>query len=109
MPISMPITAHELCLPVQNPRTGRRYGRIQQAVDAAENGDEIVLSEGVYHLRSAGGRWDAAVEQWIDDAVTSPCVDAGDPLDPVGEEPAPNGGRANIGAYAGTIEASRSP
>lgn len=62
-----------------------------------------------YHLQSAAGRWDDAVEQWIDDAVTSPCVDAGDPLDPVGEEPAPNGGRANIGAYAGTIEASRSP
>ncbi len=39
----------------------------------------------------------------------SPCVDAGDPADPVGSEPSPNGGRINQGAYGGTSEAATSP
>lgn len=39
----------------------------------------------------------------------SPCVDAGDPADPVGDEPLPNGGRINQGAYGGTNEAATSP
>jgi parallel beta-helix repeat protein len=30
------------------------------------------------------------------------CIDAGDPSDPVGEEPNPNGGRIDMGAYGGT-------
>jgi hypothetical protein len=37
----------------------------------------------------------------------SPCIDAGDPSDPVGDEPKPNGGRINMGAYGGTAEATR--
>lgn len=43
------------------------------------------------------------------DDVTSPCIDAGDPNSPVGDEPMPNGGRVNMGAYGGTAEASKSP
>ncbi len=42
------------------------------------------------------------------DAATSPCIDAGDPNSPVGDEPQPNGGRINMGAYGGTAEASKS-
>jgi polyhydroxybutyrate depolymerase len=42
-------------------------------------------------------------------AVDSPCIDAGDPNDPVGEEPEPNGGIVNMGAFGGTREATRSP
>jgi len=42
------------------------------------------------------------------DDVTSPCIDAGDPNSPVGDEPEPNGGRINMGAYGGTEEASKS-
>jgi len=38
----------------------------------------------------------------------SPCIDAGDPMSPIGLEPFPNGGRVNMGAYGGTAEASRS-
>jgi hypothetical protein len=38
----------------------------------------------------------------------SPCVDAGDPMTPVGEEPFPNGGIINMGAYGGTAEAAKS-
>jgi len=64
---------------------------------------------GDFHLRSRGGRWDPIGERWITDTVTSPCIDAGDPDSPVGEEPAPNGERINLGAYGGTVEASKSP
>jgi len=46
---------------------------------------------------------------FVDDAETSPAIDAGDPAAPVDLEPAPNGGRLNLGAFAGTPEASRSP
>ncbi len=43
----------------------------------------------------------------IDD-VMSPCIDAGDPMSPIGYEPFPNGGIINMGAYGGTAEASKS-
>ncbi len=39
-------------------------------------------------------------------AVGSPAVDAADPASAVGDEPAPNGGRRNAGAYGGTTEAT---
>jgi hypothetical protein len=64
--------------------------------------------DGDYHLKSQAGRWDPISERWVIDDVTSPCVDAGDPDSPVGDEPEPNGGRINIGAYGGTSAASKS-
>jgi len=64
--------------------------------------------EGDYHLKSQAGRWDPASERWVQDDVTSPCIDAGDPDSPVGDEPEPNGGRINMGAYGGAAEASMS-
>ena len=36
------------------------------------------------------------------------CIDAGDPQDPFGSEPFPNGECINMGAYGGTSEASKS-
>ncbi len=39
---------------------------------------------------------------------TSPCVNAGDPFADYSLEPAPNGGRINIGTYGGTVEATSS-
>jgi hypothetical protein len=39
---------------------------------------------------------------------SSPCVNAGDPFADYSQEPAPNGGRINIGAYGGTREATSS-
>ena len=66
----------------------------------ADNGD--------YHLKSQAGRWDAATHSWVEDNVTSPCIDAGDPSSPIGVEPFPNGGRINMGAYGGTLQASKS-
>jgi len=67
----------------------------------SENGD--------YHLKSQAGRWDPISQSWIQDDVTSPCIDAGDPTSSIGLEPSPNGSRINMGAYGGTIEASKSP
>ncbi len=37
---------------------------------------------------------------------TSPALDAGDPADAIGEEPAPNGSRIDLGAYGGTKNAT---
>jgi hypothetical protein len=61
-----------------------------------------------FHLKSRAGHWDAASQAWVRDDVTSPCIDAGDPNSPVGQEPFPNGGRVNMGVYGGTCEASKS-
>jgi hypothetical protein len=63
---------------------------------------------GDYHLKSQAGRWDPNSESWVIDDVTSPAIDAGDPADPIGYEPFPNGGIVNMGAYGGTGEASKS-
>jgi hypothetical protein len=56
-----------------------------------------------YHLRS--GFNSGQITNWSNH---SPCIDAGDPQDPVGSEPFPNGNRINMGAYGGTPEASKS-
>jgi hypothetical protein len=64
--------------------------------------------DGDYHLKSQAGRWDPNTQSWVQDDVTSLCIDAGDPMSPLGLEPFPNGGRVNMGAYGGTAEASKS-
>jgi len=64
---------------------------------------------GDYHLKSQAGRWDPASHSWVTDEVNSPCIDAGDPSTPLGSEPLNNGGVINMGAYGGTLEASKSP
>ena len=65
--------------------------------------------EGDYHLKSIAGRWDPNNHMWVNDDVTSLCIDAGDPVGGCLDEPPPNGGRINQGAYGGTDKASRSP
>jgi L-ascorbate metabolism protein UlaG (beta-lactamase superfamily) len=76
---------------------------------AEPNDPNAVWIDGDYHLKSEAGRWDLVGESWVVDDVTSPCIDAGDPNSPVGDEPEPNGGIINMGAYGGTAEASMSP
>ena len=61
-----------------------------------------------YHLKSEAGRWDPGSQSWVQDDVTSGCIDAGDPVWPVGDEPKPNGQRINMGAFGGTPQASMS-
>jgi len=59
-------------------------------------------------LASERGRYWPRHDLWVIDDQTSPCIDAGDPLDDVSAEPAPNGRRINMGAYGGTGSASLS-
>jgi len=73
-----------------------------------EDANDDFWVDGEYHLKSQGGRWDPNEGQWVIDDVTSPCIDGGDPMSPIGLEPFPNGGRINMGAYGGTAEASKS-
>ena len=63
---------------------------------------------GDYHLKSEAGRWSPNTQTWILDDATSPCIDTGDATMAVGAEPAPNGGIINMGAYGGTVRASKS-
>jgi len=58
-----------------------------------------------FHLTSMGGRFK---DGWVVDPTHSPCIDAGDTNSPFADEPSPNGGRINLGAYGGTPEASKS-
>ena len=60
-----------------------------------------------FHLKSQAGRWDPASESWVTDSVTSPAVDAGDPGSSIGHEVFPNGGKINMGAHGGTVQASK--
>ena len=64
--------------------------------------------DGDYHLESQAGRYDPISQNWIIDDVTSPCIDSGHPMTPIGPEHFPNGAIVNIGAYGGTAEASKS-
>lgn len=61
------------------------------------------------HLKSEAGRWDPAVTNWVQDAVHSPCIDAGDPASAYEQELEGNGDRVNQGAYGNTGEASKTP
>ena len=72
------------------------------------NDPNAVWVDGDYHLKSQAGRWDPVSQSWVQDDTTSPCIDAGDPNSPIGHEPFPNGGIINMGAYGGTVEASKS-
>jgi hypothetical protein len=65
-------------------------------------------NNGDYHLKSQAGRWGSTSESWVKDDVTSPCIDAGDMGSPIGDEPFPNGGRINMGAYGSRSQASKS-
>jgi len=67
-----------------------------------------VWQAGDYHLQSKTGRWDSLALAWVLDAVTSRAVNSGSPVSSVDLEPAPNGGRINMGMYGNTPEASRS-
>jgi parallel beta-helix repeat protein len=69
----------------------------------------VDLSGGDYRLYSERGRYWPEHDVWILDTITSPCIDAGDPNADPADEPLPNGGRINMGAYGGTVQASLSP
>lgn len=55
------------------------------------------------------GSWGGAVCSQRSGPQVSNCIFTGDPNTPVADEPLPDGGRINMGAYGGTSEASKSP
>ena len=59
-----------------------------------------------FHLRSRYGRWTGS--GWVNDGVTSPGVDAGDPSHEYRDEASPDGKRINIGRWGNRSESSRS-
>ncbi len=83
--------------------------------DGSETGADVDASGWVdlVDLAILAGHWGASgleVEGWVvTDPVSSPCIDKGDPSSAYSREPAPNGGRINMGAYGNTPEASKSP
>jgi hypothetical protein len=90
-----------------------RYSDVEEVVAGTGNISTDPLfadaDAGDFHLRSVGGRWDEAAGGWVTDSETSPCIDAADPAASFDEEPSPNGGRADMGAYGNTAEASLTP
>ena len=64
-----------------------------------------------FHIESSAGRWSPDERSWVFDGDpeddSSPCIDAGDPNDPVGAEGQPHGNCINMGAYGGTMQASK--
>ncbi len=69
---------------------------------------EAVWIDGDYHLLSTAGRREPITQSWEQDDIASPCIDAGNPVDPVGDEPIPHGDAVNMGAYGSTAQSSRS-
>ena len=69
------------------------------------------IGAGDCHLMSMFGRWSpqaGGTGRWVYDDVTSPCIDAGDPLADFSKETQPNGGRLELGAFGNSPEASKS-
>jgi hypothetical protein len=87
---------------------GRWVDRGNPAVTVPASDPSSTWVMGDYHLQSQAGRWDPKTGTWLQDKATSPCIDGGDPATPVGQEPPPNGGIINMGAYGGTAQASKS-
>ena len=98
------------------------YSDIQGGYSGQGNMDADPLfasaADADYHLKSRLGRYESLTDTWVTDGEHSPCIDAGDRLDPVGvpldvggavalAEPWTNGKRINMGAYGGTVEASK--
>jgi hypothetical protein len=83
------------------------------------NDPNAVWVDGDYHLKSQGWRLQTRPRQLVWDAVTSSCIDAGNPGSPLGAElltvpPDPNHARGenlriNMGVYGGTRQASMPP
>ena len=88
------------------------YSNVQGGFESEGNIDADPLfanaDNGDYHLKSQAGRWDPNSQSWVQDDLTSPCIDAGDPNSDWSGEIWPHGERINMGAYGGTRQASMS-
>ncbi len=61
-----------------------------------------------FHLQSSYGSYRPATMSFVNDALSSPAIDAGDLTSAYANELAPNGGRINLGYEGNTAEASHS-
>lgn len=100
-----------------------KYSSIETGADGEGNISINPLfvdaSNGDYHLKSEGWRWNSDSESWTWDDVTSQCIDAGDPVFPLGDEPMSvprdpdnlygTNRCINMGAFGGTVQASMPP
>jgi hypothetical protein len=102
-----------------NAATGQDANSISKDPQFADlaGGDLHLKSNGRVSLPAGtgGGRYDPETNlppldpaAWAVDSVTSPGIDAGDPASAYAKEPAPSGGRVNLGAYGNTEQASAS-
>ncbi len=105
-----------------NCRVDVSYSDFRTAEGQGANGNVLTLGPGNidadplfadsslrdYHLMSEAGRFHPSSGAWIEDEVTSPAIDSGDPASEFDLEPTPNGGRADMGCYGGTEQASHS-
>ena len=91
--------------------TGGNYAEGMTAGTGCISQDPLFAdaAAGDYRLKSNNGRWDAGIGSWVQDEVSSACLDAGDPTSPFAAEPTPNGSRVNMGYDGNTSKASRSP
>ena len=85
---------------------GSSYKAIIRQFDKAKLDEVLALDA---HLLSPAGYFTNDGVEHVSVGDFSPAIDAGDPLDPVGDEPSPNGGVVNAGAYGGTAQASKTP
>ncbi len=62
-----------------------------------------------FHLKSEAGRYDETTKAFVEDSVTSHCIDKGNPSSDYSLELKNNGNLINIGCYGNTEQASKSP
>ena len=78
--------------------------------DTLDDPNDDIWVDGDYHLKSQVGRWDPNSRAWINDDITSRCIDTGNPGRLLGAEPtSPFNLRINMGAYGGTAQAGKTP
>ncbi len=91
-------------------------GYVDGSADGRDDDFHLKSSVGSYHggslapvaTDSGKGLPTQLVGTWAVDAVHSLAIDAGAPTSSFANEPAPNGGRINLGAYGNTAQASLS-
>jgi len=72
--------------------------------------DPLFVDRKYCHLASQSGDYRNGYSwggTWQKSVINSPLIDKGNPKDSVGKEPLQNGRRINIGAYGGTVVASK--
>ncbi len=93
--------------------TGATYSFVNSASKLGASmvyGDPLFAAADDCHLLSEAGYFDSdGVIHYAEAGVRSPAIDAGDPESDYSRESAPNGGCVNLGRYANTEQASRTP